>query len=170
IRTADGAEGWAAEGGPPEGYFIEPYIPITAGEALAPLPTATIELVVATVTPAPPTEAPTAEVTAEVTEAAEATEVVPSGEICELAPVTRLAPQTKAITNTPDEPLALRRGPADALPSEQIPHGTEVTILGDYRCQNGYRIWAVGVTFNNMVVVGWVSEGTQEQYFLDPLP
>lgn len=170
IRTADGAEGWAAEGGPPEGYFIEPYIPITAGEALAPLPTATIELVVATVTPAPPTEAPTAEVTAEVTEAAEATEVVSSGEICELAPVTRLAPQTKAITNTPNETLALRLGPADELPSEQIPHGTEVTILGDYRCQNGYRIWPVGVTFNNMVVVGWVSEGTQQQYFLDPLP
>src|SRR5690606_16683073 len=102
IRTAEGAEGWAAEGGPPEGYFIEPYTPMTAGEALAPLPTATIELVVATVTSAPPTEAPTAEVTAEATEVVEVTEVVSSGEICELAPVTRLAPQMQAVSNTPD--------------------------------------------------------------------
>jgi hypothetical protein len=154
IRTAEGFEGWAAEGGPPEGYFVEPYTPMTAGESLAPLPT----------------EAPTADVTAEITEAVEVTEAVVSGEVCELAPATRLAPQMRAITNTPNETLALRLGPADEQPSHQIPHATEVTILGDSRCQNGYRIWPVGVTFNGMVVVGWVSEGAEDQYFLDPLP
>lgn len=172
VRTADGVEGWLAEGGSPGGYFVEPYTPMTVGDTLAALPTATTALIVATVTPEPPAEAPTAEVTAESQAAeqptAEAAEVVSTGEVCELAPPARLAPQMRARTNTPDATLALRLGPADELPSQQIPHATELTVLGDARCQNGYRIWPVGVTLGGMVVVGWVSEGTQEQYFLDP--
>jgi hypothetical protein len=171
LRTADGVEGWAAEGGSPGGYFVEPYTPVTVGDSLASLPTVTTALVVTTVTQTP-TPALAVEVfpSATPTAVVEATEIVSPGAVCELAPATRLAPQMRALTNTPEGTLALRLGPTDEQPSEQIPHGTEVTVLGDARCQNGYRIWPVGVTINGMVVVGWVSEGTQEQYFLHPLP
>jgi hypothetical protein len=168
IRTTDGIEGWSAEGGG-NGYFVEPYIP--PADALVAL--ASVTPTAPPVIMEPPSPTPTPPTPAAVLPTSTPMPVLAGAALddsCGLAPAIRLAPQMHARTNTPDGTLALRLGPADEYPSNQIPHHSEVTILGDSRCQSGYRMWPVAVPLNGMIVVGWVSEGTQQQYFLEPLP
>ncbi len=167
IRMESGVEGWSAEGDG-NGYFVEPYMPGAAVGNLAALPSPTpppVIVVLPTATPTPQLQIaalPTATPTQGLIIAAPA-------DICNLAPATRLAPQMQARTNTPGGTLALRFSPTDEVPSHQVPHNVVVSILGEARCREGYRIWPVAVTLNGQVVTGWVSEGTQQSYFLDPV-
>lgn len=150
IRLENGVEGWSAEGDT-NGYFVEPFTPGAAvGNLASPTPPPVIAVL------------PTVTATAALQAAAPA-------ESCDLAPVTRLAPQMQARTNTPGGTLALRFSPTDEFPGYQVPHNVVVSILGEARCREGYRIWPIAVTSGGQVVTGWVSEGTQQSYFLDPI-
>ncbi|HLV35869.1 MAG TPA: SH3 domain-containing protein, partial [Spirillospora sp.] len=154
IRTSGGTEGWSAEGDV-NSYFIEPVQPRSQADVIVSLPTATPtpQLMIAVL----PTATPGLVIAA-------------PEDICNLAPTTRLQPQMQARTNTPGGTLAMRFSPTDEFPSNQIPHNSVVSVQGQSRCREGYRIWPVAVTLDGQIVTGWVSEGTQQQYFLDPLP
>mgnify|MGYP000988143400 CR=1 FL=1 len=55
---------------------------------------------------------------------------------------------------------------SDAFPSQQLPARTVVDVIDGPTCLDGYRMWRVSTTLNGQAVTGWVSEGTQQSYFL----
>ncbi|MBZ0304324.1 MAG: SH3 domain-containing protein [Anaerolineae bacterium] len=166
IRLESGVEGWSAEGSG-NGYFVEPFTSVTGVGGLAvPISPTPPQLIAA-----PPTATSTPELMIAVLPTATSGAVIAAPvDACNLAPAARLQPQMQARTNTPGGTLAMRSNPSDELPSNQVPDGTVVIIVDSSRCREGYRIWPVAANLNGQVLAGWVSEGTQQQYFLDPLP
>ncbi|MAS35985.1 MAG: hypothetical protein CL610_18400 [Anaerolineaceae bacterium] len=165
IRTGNAVEGWSAEGDA-NSYFMEPGSGVVAGNlAVLPTNTPTPELQIAVL----PTSTPTPQLQiAVIPTATPQLQVAAPADPCNLAPQTRLQAGVQARTNTPNGTLAMRTSPTDELPSHQVPHDSLVTTLGESRCEGGYRVWPVAVTLNGEIVTGWVSEGTQQQYFLNP--
>jgi hypothetical protein len=96
-----------------------------------------------------------------------ATPMIIVTEICNLAPTSRLSVGVTAITSTSGT-LAMRTELTDEFPSNQVPDNQRVTVKEGPRCREGYRMWKVNVTLKGQVVSGWLSEGTQQRYFLIP--
>lgn len=169
IRTANGTEGWSAEGSLSD-YFIEPI-----GEV--PLLQPTSVPTVPPITPAAPVDAET-DTESEADSDAETSSpvIVPTMEVvdlpttpqCELAPPTRLSAGMSALTESGNSTLALYFNPGDEFPTYNLPHGSAVVVLGESRCRAGYRIWPVQAVVEGQNVTGWVTEGMGEQYFLNP--
>lgn len=87
-------------------------------------------------------------------------------QVCLLAPEKKLALNDKAYVADLGGTLALRTNLSDAFPSHQLPARTVVDIIDGPTCLDGYRMWRVSTTLNGQAVTGWVSEGTQQSYFL----
>lgn len=170
IRTANGTEGWSAEGSLSD-YFIEPI-----GEV--PLLQPTSVPTVPPITPAAPVTEPETEAETEAEESdVTAPVIVPTMEVvelptlpeCNLAPPTRLGAGVSAVTESGNSTLALYFNPGDEFPTYNLPHGSAVVVLGESRCRAGYRIWPVQAVVDGQNVTGWVTEGMGEQYFLNPV-
>ncbi len=162
IQLDDGTQGWSAEGDMQD-YYLEPW-----GATLAPppqLPTLAPPAFVPTQTPLTLAVPPAAIVT------------IPPVLIgpgvtlsdCSNAPPTRLQMDMIVITAPTDGTYALFANLEDPTPYRQVPPNTTATIIGESSCKNSYRFWPVSLTLNGETVTGWLSEGTQQEYFLIPL-
>ncbi len=163
VNVVSGAavSGWAAEGDP-SSYYLEPWQsggvgPINPGVGnLAPLPTATpFQVLIVTIAPV-------------------ATPMIINPNIiqpiqdCHLAPTSQLQTGMSVVAASGSGTYALRYNLNDPTPQQQVSPGTHGTVIGGPSCQNGYRFWQIQFSMNNQLVTGWVSEGTQSQYFVVP--
>lgn len=83
---------------------------------------------------------------------------------CPAAPPTRLEQFTDAVI-TEGARQNMRVQPSlDAEIIEQLPAGTIVNILNDVECADGYLWWEIA--YNG--VIGYVAEGQDDEYWLEP--
>jgi hypothetical protein len=87
---------------------------------------------------------------------------------CSQAPVQRLSMGKVAKVVITSGTLALYTNFEDAIPSNQIPPGAFLNVIEGPRCKQA-RFWRVQFSLNGQQLSGWVSEGTQSQYFLEPV-
>lgn len=92
--------------------------------------------------------------------------VAPAGD-CSLAPTARVAVGNTVVTDTSGT-LAMRIDLNSQIPDYQVPDNVQGTIVGGPQCKDGYRYWQISLTLNGQAVTGWLSEGTQANYFLLP--
>ncbi len=161
IQLEDGTQGWSAEGDREE-YYLEPW----ALSAPPPqLPTLAPPVFVPTPTP----------LTLGVPPAALVTLPPPvllgppnaAGD-CSQAPPARLQVGMQVVTAPTEGTYALFANLEDPTPYRQVPPNTTATVIGEPSCKNGYRFWPVSLTLNGEALTGWLSEGTQQAYFLLP--
>ena len=169
IQTSDGIQGWSAEGDMQD-YYLEPWAELAP--PLQALPTQAPSVPLATLPPVavvPPTQAlavPPMQI------ATVPPLVLVPGAFegdCSQAPPTRLAMDMAVITAPGEGTYALFANLADPTPLWQVPPNTSATIIGESSCKNGYRFWPVQLTLNGEPLTGWLSEGTQQKYFLLPI-
>jgi hypothetical protein len=150
LRLNNGIAYWAAEGDS-AGYFVEPYQEtFQAATPMGLVPT-----------PAPLGVLPAPTVVA----------LIPLPVLeCMGSPESRLAVGDTAHTIGSDGTLALFNAPGDPFPANQVPIQRTVTIIGGPQCRDDIRMWQVSTTLNNVQVVGWLSEGVGQVYYLQPGP
>ncbi len=165
IQIDNGQQGWSAEGDM-EDYYLEPWSALAPPPALpTPSPVPPIGAV-ATTPPlviAPPAMQIVGTVPPLVGQA-----VLTVGD-CSQAPPTRLQMDMVVITASLGGTYALFANLEDPTPYRQVPPNTTATIIGESSCKNGYRFWPVSLALNGQQLTGWLSEGTQQRYFLIPL-
>jgi hypothetical protein len=71
-------------------------------------------------------------------------------------------------TSTNGGTLAMRTNVTDEFPSNQVPGNLTTRVIDGPACHRGYRFWQIQVVLNGQLTTGWVSEGTQQRYFLVP--
>jgi hypothetical protein len=143
VQLADSSIGWAAEASV-ESYFIEPW------NLTSPQPNGTPITVFVLPSPTPP---------------GAGISLIPDGN-CNLAPLQSVAVgDTVLVRVGGTATLSVRQNPTDQFPSAQIDNGQQLSIVEGPQCHLGYRYWRV-VTINGSIPGGWVSEGSQVEYFL----
>ncbi|GEM_PF-880650 len=161
IQLDNGIQGWSAEGDM-EDYYLEPWatlapppqLPTLAPPAIQPTPTSP-QLIVppsAFVTVPPLIIGP----------------VISTEGDCSKAPPTRLQMDMRVITAPTSGTYALFANIEDPTPYRQVPPNIVAQVIGESSCKNGYRFWPVQLTLNGEELTGWLSEGTQDRYFLIP--
>jgi hypothetical protein len=162
--------GWVAEGDFDD-YYLEPFanggvqnpgglvapptpIPTLGGFAVVPTPQPTIGGFVLVPTPQP-------------TIGGFVFVPVVDGD-CSLAPQRRITVGMNPRTSTNGGTLAMRTNVTDELPSHQVPDNLTTRVIDGPACHRGYRFWQIQVVLNGQLTTGWVSEGTQQRYFLAP--
>lgn len=152
--------GWAAEGDLTD-YYLEPWQtggvgPAGAAGNLTIAPTATpLQLQIVTVVPP-------------ATPVVSGPNDIQSGQNCRLAPPPQLQIGMPVIAASGAGTYALRYNLNDPVPQHQVLPGTQGTVVGGPACKDGYRLWQFQFNLNNELVTGWVSEGTQAEYFVIP--
>ena len=170
IQTTDGIQGWSAEGDM-ESYYLEPWAELAPPPQQ---PTSEVFVPLATLPPAavvtlPPLAVATVPPLVLAPPAVRVTLAPPIAGDCSLAPQTRLQVGDTAVTAESDGTYAFRENLSDPYPQYQIPPQTWVYIVGGPACKDGYRFWQVELTLNGQTLTGWLSEGTQQKYFLLPV-
>lgn len=169
IRLGNGTTGWSAEGDL-ENYFMEPWS--QGGVVVVPPP------VLPTSTPlgfAPPPVVPTqpgfqiAPINPTATPRPPRAVAGPQTD-CTNSPASQLQVGIVAHTSQFDGTLAVYINLADEIPLHQIPGGINVMILDGPECRNNIRMWYAAVTLNGQQVNGWIAEGANGNYFLQPGP
>ena len=169
IQTTDGTQGWSAEGDM-EDYYLEPWAELAPPPQA--LPTQAPFVPLATLPPAavlPPTQTLAVPPVQIVT--VPPLVLVPGtfeGD-CSQAPPTQLQMDMAVSTAPSNGTYALFANLADPTPLWQVPPNTYATIIGESACKDGYRFWPVQLTLNGQQLTGWLSEGTQQRYFLLPI-
>ena len=143
LRLENGTVGWAAEGDT-ESYFLEPYAVVEPLDPLVLVPN--------------PTATPRAPLNVVIAVPLE----------CPLSPPTQLQVGMMAHLVGTDGTLAMYANIADQTPTFQLPVGTNVTILGGPQCKGEIRMWHVSAIVNGSSVLGWISEGFGQMYYLMP--
>ena len=163
INVVSGAavSGWAAEGDAGS-YYLEPWQPGGVGPInpgagnFAPLPTATpFQVMVVTIAPV-------------ATPLMINPNIIQPIQDCSLAPASQLQIGMPVIAASGSGTYALRYNLNDATPQQQVSPGTQGVVVGGPSCKDSYRFWQFQFNMNNQLVTGWVSEGTQSQYFVIP--
>lgn len=88
--------------------------------------------------------------------------------LCTGAPVSRVTVGQAArvtISNSNPSPLRMRSAPGGTF-IVSLPEGTQFTIQGGPQCQGGYTWWQIRLSDGR---TGWVAEGSQTGYFIEPL-
>jgi hypothetical protein len=86
---------------------------------------------------------------------------------CLQAPQQHVGVGVNIRINSPDGTIAMRTHVTDEFPSQQLQHNVTGSIIDGWACRQGYRLWKVTVNQNGQTLTGWVSEGTQQRYFLE---
>ncbi len=92
--------------------------------------------------------------------------VVPQGD-CSKAPSISLAEGMTIATSPLPGTYGFRFHLTDAVVYRVQPN-TPGLIVGGPMCQDGYRYWQVQMMLDGQQMTGWLSEGTQQQYYLIP--
>jgi hypothetical protein len=179
ISVVQGAavSGWSAEGDLQD-YYLEPWNGVAGNPdiAVVPSPTATPGLEIQAVPTATPPLViqvqPTATPPLVIQVVPSATPVGP-GDItvgdCSLAPAMHVQTGMSVIAAQSNGTYAFFNSLSDDIPQRQISPGSQGTIVGGPGCKNGYRFWQVQFNINEQVFTGWISEGTQQFYFINPV-
>lgn len=138
--------GWVAEGDF-EDYYVEPVGgQLSAGATATVAPV--ISLSLASATPLPISNNPND---------------------CSLAPIQRLSAGITAKVIITNGTLALFTNVEDTIPTSQVPPGVFLNVIEGPKCSKQYRFWRVQFSLNGQLINGWISEGTQQEYFLEPV-
>jgi hypothetical protein len=168
IQLDGNQSGWSAEGDA-DGYFMEPFVGIIVDV----LPTATPVIQVNPQLGLAPTNTPSIQVNPQLGLAPTSTPVlgiVAVGQICTGSPASRLQVGATAQTMQPSGTLAVYQNADSPTPFQQLATGINVQVIGGPQCSpNNLRMWRVQAVVNGQSISGWVAEGFQQIYYLDPL-
>lgn len=173
--------GWVAEGASGV-YYIEPFQEVVVNPAI-PTPEGGLGIQAPQDDPPPPPAAgldiaiaPTVTPEYEIIEPlGMAPTPVPSLEldlnaavVCNGSPQQRVTVGDVAKVVGVGGTLAMRTHLTDEYPSHQVQPGAFVNVLEGPGCHNNLRMWRVSTTINGQLTFGWVAEGFQATYYLDP--
>jgi hypothetical protein len=89
--------------------------------------------------------------------------------ICSGSPASRLQQGVTARTIQPSGTLAVYLNADSATPYQQFNAGITLGILAGPQCNaNGLRMWQTRANVNGQEIIGWVAEGFQQVYYLEP--
>ncbi len=170
IETPNGQSGWSAEGDS-DGYYVEP---IVGGIVVEVIPTATPPVQVNPPLGLAPTATPNIQVNPQLGLAPTATTAPVQGviavPICTGSPPARVQIGSVARAIQPSGTLAVYLNADSPTPFRQFSVGQTLEIIAGPQCSdNGLRRWQTRANVNGEQVIGWVAEGFQQTYYLEPL-
>lgn len=88
---------------------------------------------------------------------------------CSQAPALHVQVGQTVLTAPSDGTYSFFNSLNDEFPTNQVPPDVFAQIVGGPGCKNGYRMWRIQVDLGGQLVTGWISEGTQQKYFINPV-